>query len=161
MKKIANGFKGLVDQQKDHTVALLKHETVIVEREGVQKRFADLRHCLEEAQVPMWCALNEIPSCVVLYLKAQFNEAKRSTEFAKDKAKQCLTEAQRLSGVKDPNDITSEKQAVNMHVMLFHVSGILVLYSNMIVIQMTWEKLRKEFMSIKQGPNYLIPLMQE
>ena len=52
MKKIANGFRGLVDQQQDHTVALLKHQTVIVEREGVQKRFADLRHCLEEAQVP-------------------------------------------------------------------------------------------------------------
>ena len=50
-KKIANGFKGLVDKQKDHTIALLNHQTVIVEREGVQKRFADLRHCLEEAQV--------------------------------------------------------------------------------------------------------------
>ena len=62
MKKIANGFKGLVDQQKDHTVVLLKHETVIVEREGVQKRFADLKHCLEEAQVAMWCALNETSS---------------------------------------------------------------------------------------------------
>ena len=55
MKKIANDFKGLVDQQKDHTVVLLKHETVVVEREGVQKRFADLKHCLEEAQVTVVC----------------------------------------------------------------------------------------------------------
>ena len=51
MKKIADNFEGLVDQQKGHTVALLKHQTVIVEREGMQKRFADLKHCLEEALV--------------------------------------------------------------------------------------------------------------
>ena len=51
MKKIAIHFKGLVNEQKDHTVALLNHQTVIMEKEGVQKRFADLKQCLEEAQV--------------------------------------------------------------------------------------------------------------
>jgi len=48
----------------------------------------------------------------ILYLKAQYNEAKRLTEIAKEKAKQCLTEAQRLSGVTDPKGITAEKQQV-------------------------------------------------
>lgn len=47
-----------------------------------------------------------------ILIKAQHNEAKRLTEHAKDKAKQCLAEAHRLSGVTNPNDITSEKQAV-------------------------------------------------
>ena len=47
-----------------------------------------------------------------MYLKAQYNEAKRLTEIAKERAKQCLTEAQRLSGVTDPNAITAEKQQV-------------------------------------------------
>ena len=51
VKKIANNFEDLVNRQSDHTVSLLKHQTVIVEREGIQKRFADLKHCLEEAQV--------------------------------------------------------------------------------------------------------------
>ena len=51
VKKIANNFEDLVNRQNDHTVSLLKHQTVIVEREGIQKRFADLKHCLEEAQV--------------------------------------------------------------------------------------------------------------
>ena len=58
-----------------------------------------------------------------MYLKAQYNEAKRSTEFAKDKAKRCLTEAQRLSGVTDPKDITTEKQAVYTHIVLLLTSG--------------------------------------
>ena len=47
-----------------------------------------------------------------MYFKAQYNEAKRLTEIAKERAKQCLTEAQRLSGVTDPNAITAEKQQV-------------------------------------------------
>ena len=59
MKKIANNFEDLVHRQSDHTLSLLKHQTVIMEREGIQKRFADLKHCLEEAQV-MGCALNEV-----------------------------------------------------------------------------------------------------
>lgn len=60
----------------------------------------------------MWYALNKVSCSEMFFLKAQFNEAKRLTEFSKDKAKQCLTEAHRLSGVTNPNDITPEKQAV-------------------------------------------------
>lgn len=51
VKKITNHFKGLVNYQKEHSIALLKHQTVIVEREVVQKSFADLKHYLDEAQV--------------------------------------------------------------------------------------------------------------
>jgi len=44
--------------------------------------------------------------------KAHFNEAKRSADNARDKAKHCLTDAQNLSGVTSPNDISPEKQEV-------------------------------------------------
>lgn len=47
-----------------------------------------------------------------MLLKTEYNEAKRLTEFSKGKAKECLNEAQRLSGVMNPNDITPEKQQV-------------------------------------------------
>lgn len=59
----------------------------------------------------MCCALNKV-FYKLLSLKAQYNEAKRLTERSKEKAKQSLTEAHHLSGVTNPNDITSEKQAV-------------------------------------------------
>lgn len=76
-------------------------------------------------------------------------------EHSKDKAKQCLDDAQRLSGVTNPNDITSEKQAVYNYA-IYIIEFIFCCFinssnSNMIVIQMIWEKLMKEFMSIKQG----------
>jgi len=51
---------------------------------------------------------------MILFLKSQYNEVKRLMEYSKDKAKQCLDDAQRLSGVTNPNDITSEKQAVHI-----------------------------------------------
>ena len=51
MKKIANYFCNLLNQQKEHVAALLQHQTSIMQREGVQKRFADLKQRLEEAQV--------------------------------------------------------------------------------------------------------------
>ena len=46
--------------------------------------------------------------------QAQFNEAKRSADNARDKAKRCLTDAQNLSGVTSPNDISPEKQEVHI-----------------------------------------------
>jgi len=76
---------------------------------------------------------------LLLNFKAYFNETKRSADNARDKAKRCLTDAQNLSGVTSPNDISPEKQEV-IYYLTFTART--YVHSNMIVFQMTWEKLR-------------------
>jgi len=51
MKKVASHLCNVLYRQKEHVAALLQQQTSIMQREGVQKHFADLKQRLEEAQV--------------------------------------------------------------------------------------------------------------
>ena len=55
---------------------------------------------------------------MILFLKSQYNEVKRLMEYSKDKAKQCLDDAQRLSGVTNqydsyPNDLGEIEERIH------------------------------------------------
>ncbi|XP_065886408.1 structural maintenance of chromosomes protein 5-like isoform X2 [Dysidea avara] len=91
MQKIAALVYTLTTDQREYTIAQLQQQAVVMQKEQVQKCQIEVKHRLEEAE-------------------AQLNDAKKIADDTKERGKQLLLQAQKLSGLTNHSDIPPEKQ---------------------------------------------------
>ncbi|XP_065886406.1 structural maintenance of chromosomes protein 5-like isoform X2 [Dysidea avara] len=91
MQRIAALVYSLTTDQREYTFAHVQQQAVVMQKEQVQRSHVEAKHHLEEAE-------------------AQLNEAKRIADDTKERGKQLLLQAQKLSGLTNHSDIPPEKQ---------------------------------------------------